>query len=107
MRPSDPSAGARFSARSDPSRAPVLVCFSHLRWDFVFQRPQHLLTRAARQFRVYFVEEPIYRDVDAPSLDCTLAEAGVTVVIPVLREGTKRRKRQLTCERSAGERIHR
>jgi len=20
-----------------------LICFSHLRWDFVFQRPQHLM----------------------------------------------------------------
>jgi hypothetical protein len=29
-------------------RRPLLLVFSHLRWDFVFQRPQHLLTRAAR-----------------------------------------------------------
>lgn len=35
-----------------------LICFSHLRWDFVFQRPQHLMTRAARGRRVFFVEEP-------------------------------------------------
>ena len=37
-----------------------LVCFSHLRLDFVYQRPQHLLTRFARERRVFFVEEPIY-----------------------------------------------
>lgn len=36
-----------------------LVCISHLRWDFVWQRPQHLLSRLARQYRVLFVEEPI------------------------------------------------
>jgi ribonuclease BN (tRNA processing enzyme) len=36
-----------------------LVCFSHLRWDFVFQRPQHLLTRFARRGRVFYVEEPV------------------------------------------------
>jgi len=35
------------------------VVFSHLRWDFVFQRPQHLLSRFARQHRVIFVEEPM------------------------------------------------
>ena len=35
-----------------------LVVFSHLRWDFVFQRPQHLLTRLARTRPVLFVEEP-------------------------------------------------
>ncbi len=36
-----------------------LICFSHLRWDFVWQRPQHLLSRLAKQHRVLFVEEPI------------------------------------------------
>jgi UDP-galactopyranose mutase len=36
-----------------------LICFSHLRWDFVWQRPQHLLSRLARDFKIYFVEEPI------------------------------------------------
>ena len=34
-----------------------LVCFSHLRWDFVYQRPQHLLSRFARQQRVFYIEE--------------------------------------------------
>src|SRR4051794_29168797 len=34
-----------------------VICFSHLRWSFVFQRPQHLLSRCARDRRVYFVEE--------------------------------------------------
>lgn len=37
-----------------------IVCFSHLRWDFVFQRPQHLLTRLADHFRIYYVEEPVF-----------------------------------------------
>ena len=39
-----------------------LVCFSHLRWDFVYQRPQHLLSRFAKQRRVFFVEEPLFID---------------------------------------------
>ncbi|MBC8051466.1 MAG: glycosyltransferase family 1 protein [Sphingobacteriaceae bacterium] len=37
-----------------------LLVFSHLRWDFVFQRPQHLLTRFSKEFNVYFLEEPIH-----------------------------------------------
>jgi len=41
------------------SSLPDLVCLSHLRWNFVFQRPQHLLTRCAAERRVFFVEEPI------------------------------------------------
>jgi UDP-galactopyranose mutase len=36
-----------------------LICFSHLRWDFVLQRPQHLMERFARHRRVFYFEEPI------------------------------------------------
>lgn len=37
----------------------TLIVFSHLRWDFVYQRPQQLLSRLADRFQVVFVEEPI------------------------------------------------
>ena len=36
-----------------------LVVFSHLRWDFVFQRPQHIFSRLASRHRVLFIEEPV------------------------------------------------
>ena len=36
-----------------------LVVFSHLRWNFVYQRPQHLMSRLAQRWRVIFVEEPV------------------------------------------------
>jgi glycosyltransferase involved in cell wall biosynthesis len=39
-----------------------LVCFSHLRWGFVFQRPNHLLSRFSKHQRVFFIEEPIFHD---------------------------------------------
>ena len=39
-----------------------LICLSHLRWNFVFQRPQHLMSRYAISRRVYFVEEPIFHE---------------------------------------------
>jgi glycosyltransferase involved in cell wall biosynthesis len=42
----------------DPSAA-TLICFSHLRWNFVFQRPQHLMSRFARDMTVIFWEEPV------------------------------------------------
>lgn len=35
-----------------------IVVFSHLRWNFVYQRPQHLLSRLAAERPVFFVEEP-------------------------------------------------
>lgn len=43
-------------------RHPALIAFSHLRWDFVYQRPQHLLTRLAAQRRVIFIEEPVHHE---------------------------------------------
>lgn len=41
-----------------------LVCLSHLRWNFVYQRPQHLMSRFAKQGRTFFVEEAIIHDAD-------------------------------------------
>src|SRR5215212_4710585 len=46
-----------------------LICLSHLRWNFVFQRPQHLLTRCARERRCFYVEEPFYDAENAPWLE--------------------------------------
>ena len=45
-----------------------LLVFCHLRWDFVYQRPQHLVSRLSRQYRVLFVEEPWRRPerLDSP-----------------------------------------
>jgi UDP-galactopyranose mutase len=62
---------------------PDLVCLSHLRWDFVYQRPQHLLSRFAKERRVFFFEEPVF--VDGPMhLDVSPREGGVQVVVPHL-----------------------
>src|SRR5258705_13192932 len=67
---------------------PDLVCFSHLRWDFVYQRPQHLLTRSARDRRVFFVEEPVF-DQGSMRLHVAERENGVQVVVPHLPEGLR------------------
>jgi UDP-galactopyranose mutase len=66
-------------ARSQPD----LLCFSHLRWDFVWQRPHHLMSRCARERRVFYVEEPIWHDL-APRLAVREGREGVRVVVPVL-----------------------
>jgi glycosyltransferase involved in cell wall biosynthesis len=42
-----------------PSEQDELVVLSHLRWDWVWQRPQHLISRIGRGRRVFFVEEPL------------------------------------------------
>jgi UDP-galactopyranose mutase len=64
----------------------TLICFSHLRWDFVFQRPQHLMTRFAATRRVIYWEEPIAAPMEnAPSLDLKVCpRSGVVAATPHL-----------------------
>src|SRR3546814_11630247 len=66
-------------------RSRTILCFSHLRWDFVFQRPQHLMSRFAASDRVIFWEEPRFIDGEFPRLDIRECEStGVIVVTPEL-----------------------
>ncbi|WP_322896233.1 MULTISPECIES: glycosyltransferase [unclassified Yoonia] len=65
-----------------PAPRPALLCFSHLRWDFVHQRPQHLLNAAAESYRVYFIEEPEFAPL-AAHYRMRVATSGVTVLTPV------------------------
>lgn len=60
-----------------------LVCFSHLRWNFVYQRPQHLMSRFAKHFRVFFIEEPIFNG-STNNLQVTLSEENVWIIVPHL-----------------------
>jgi UDP-galactopyranose mutase len=46
-----------------------LICFSHLRWDFVLQRPQHLMNRFGRNQQIYFFEEYIPTEHHSPYLE--------------------------------------
>jgi len=66
--------------------APDLVCLSHLRC-FVYQRPQHLLSRCAQKQRVLFIEEPIFGPYPAGRLDVSMDKSGVWVVVPHLVGG--------------------
>ncbi len=71
------------TAPRSPHRSVVpmtpVVAFCHLRWDFVYQRPQHLLSRLARRAPVLYVEEPVY-DTREPWLERIDAAPNVTVV---------------------------
>ena len=63
-----------------------LICFSHLRWDFVYQRPQHLMSRCARERRVFFIEEAQVSDGPA-RMEVKEDSSGVLVVKPFLPSG--------------------
>ncbi|PBJ10177.1 glycosyltransferase [Flavobacterium sp. ACN6] len=39
-----------------------MIVFCHLRWQFVYQRPQHIISRMAQTMKVLFIEEPLYND---------------------------------------------
>lgn len=58
----------------------TIVVFSHLRWNFVFQRPQHLLTRLAKYYKIIFVEEPV--NTGSVFIESTEAAPNITVVVP-------------------------
>lgn len=69
------------SAAPVATHHPALICLSHLRWKFVFQRPQHLMSRYAARQTVYFVEEPILDDIERPEVGIETHD-GVHVVVP-------------------------
>lgn len=64
-----------------------LICFSHLRWDFVYQRPQHLLSRCARERRVFFWEEPVFTEEARYELVVGERADGLWVLTPLLPNG--------------------
>ncbi len=74
----------------------VLV-FSHLRWNFVFQRPQHLMTRCAKDSRVFFWEEPCFEG-EISRLNVAQPSHNVTVLTPHLPVGLTPAER-IECER--------
>ena len=76
-----PSATA--AEKNDSPPLPDLVCFAHLHWDFVWQRPQHLLSRFAQHGRVFYVEDAFYHDDDLvePHLEVKERQNGLKVVV--------------------------
>ena len=66
---------------SQSASVPLLVCHSHLRWDWVYQRPQHILSRLSQTWPVIIEEEPEFDD-RPPGLDILHVADNVTVIRP-------------------------
>ncbi|MBV9527238.1 glycosyltransferase family 1 protein [Sphingomonas sp.] len=84
------------------SQSITLLCFSHLRWDFVFQRPQHLMSRFARDMSVIYWEEPIEIGAkETAFLQVRQAEdfPNVRVVVPHLPAGMPEDAREAALSR--------
>ncbi|ROO00516.1 glycosyl transferase [Pseudomonas moraviensis] len=86
---------------------PTLVCLSHLRWGFVYQRPQHVMSRLAKHYDVVFFEEPVFIADATPRLELSNPAAGIEVAVPQLPIGMSgvaiaQAQRQLLDEHLAG-----
>lgn len=64
-----------------------IVCFSHLRWDFVYQRPQHILSRFAQYNQLFFIEEPVYDAVGQEVLQVNSKGDNIWIIVPHLLKG--------------------
>lgn len=84
--PSGPVAAEKPPRPVSPDDLEDLICFSHLRWNFVYQRPQHLLSRAAQRWRVWYIEEPVWSET--PGLTVRQVNDRLWVVVPHLLHGT-------------------
>jgi glycosyltransferase involved in cell wall biosynthesis len=80
-------AGGKKNKSNIPIKSFILLCFSHLRWDFVHQRPQHILTHASKQQQLIYFEEPVYEEIRCPSMRVNNRSAMITIVTPVLPAG--------------------
>jgi glycosyltransferase involved in cell wall biosynthesis len=58
-----------------------------LRWKFVWQRPQHLLTQASKHYSVIFVEEPQFISHCQAHMQLEESPEAVTIATPILPTG--------------------
>lgn len=63
---------------------PSIIVHSHLRWDFVWQRPQQTHSRLAKDFAILFLEEPIYTDDQEKHLQLSTPQTNIIRAIPYL-----------------------
>lgn len=75
-----------------------LLCLSHLRWDFVYQRPQHLLTRFSEIFNTYFLEEPIHDSEEEAYLNISKRLPNLWVVVPHIQSGLSKAEEKLVMK---------
>src|SRR3954454_18705184 len=99
-------AGVPMELEAEPSapepEATTLICFSHLRWDFVFQRPQHLMSRFARDMDVIFWEEPCEigpRETAYLNVRAAHDARGLRIVVPHIPAGMPEDAREAALSR--------
>lgn len=84
------------SKQNEYTERGTLICFSHLRWDFVFQRPQQLLSRFAKNFKILFIEEPIFQQGCEDHLTSKVYIEGITIIVPYIDESKQEQERNIS-----------
>ncbi|RWM15121.1 MAG: glycosyltransferase family 1 protein [Mesorhizobium sp.] len=80
-------AGCKQLSPKTPVMSSILLCFSHLRWNFVHQRPQHILTLASKQQQLIYFEEPVFEERHYPFMRMKDESPKIRIVTPVLPVG--------------------
>ena len=71
---------------SDAPQHYDMIAFCHLRWQFVYQRPQHIISRLASNMKVLFIEEPIHNDNSQETGNLITVSDNLNVLQPYVRD---------------------
>jgi UDP-galactopyranose mutase len=65
-----------------------LVCFSHLPWNFVYQGPQHVISRFTKKYDVYYIQECTFSN-EEDGYTKSVSKENVTIIVPNLKHNIK------------------
>lgn len=74
------------SLKSDAPQYYDMIVFCHLRWQFVYQRPQHIISRLSSNMKVLFIEEPIPHNPDDSSGNLQFISNTLHVLQPYVKD---------------------
>jgi len=69
---------------SDGAQYYDMIVFCHLRWDFVYQRPQHLISRMAKDLKILLVEEPVAKNENGDAANFTAINKNLHILQPMV-----------------------
>ncbi|NDP28009.1 MAG: glycosyltransferase family 1 protein [Flavobacterium sp.] len=63
-----------------------MIVFCHLRWQFVYQRPQHIISRMAKTMKTLFIEEPLYDSENKSSGNIIVVDSMLHILQPNVKD---------------------
>lgn len=63
-----------------------MIVFCHLRWHFVYQRPQHIISRISKTMKTLFIEEPLYNNESKESGNLIIINDMLHVLQPNVKD---------------------